>query len=794
MNKLKVIILLSLVMLSVKSFAQVSCYNIVGYYPSWVNGGNYYINSPSKIDYTKYTHIMYAFAIPGSDGKIGGIDNGAVLTDLVTRAHAKNVKVLLSIGGWLDSSPGNTPFETISGNSTYISNLATACANLVTQYNLDGIDLDWEYPTTKTRWNSLATVLGTKLHGMGKLFTAAVSESAANNGDHYDDVSMLDLVNIMCYGNYNLASSAVAYWTSRGVPQVRRMLGVPFYSADNTTAQHVQKSNLAKTNAGGIMIWDIASEYGDINAIYNTLGNVCNGSTPVPQNLAKGKTAIALSVETGTTYIANNATDGNYTTRWSSDFADPQWVYVDLGATYDINEVKITWEAAYATAFQVQVSADASKWDTLKIVNGNTSTINDLTGLRGTGRYVRVLGTARATAYGYSVFELEVYGNPGQSPYGGTVRTIPGKIEAEDFDTGGEGVAYHDLDASNTLGQYRTTESVDIEGCTDTNGGYDVGETHTSEWLEYTVNVSKAGVYTFQARVATTASGKALHAELDGQNITGTVSIPNTGGWQTWTTVSVTTPVLTAGRKVLRVYMESDQFNLNWVNFALQSEDLATGRKVVASSVETSQFPASYAFDGNDTTRWASAYKDSQWIRVDLDTIRTISQVVLKWEAAYAGIYRIETATDTSSWTIQQRITNGTGGNVTVNFPAVNARYVRVYCEKRATVYGFSLWEVRIPAGGTIPAAKEIAAAAQVQRAVTLSLGAYPNPATGTVHVRVKGVRSPTVLRVYTINGQTVYTTVLQQDVNQLQLDIARWPKGIYIISAGGSQQKLIVQ
>lgn len=792
MQKLKVIILLFLVMLSVKCFSQVSCYNIVGYYPSWVAGGSYYINSPSKIDYTKYTHIMYAFAIPGTDGKIGSVDNSTSLTDLVTRAHAANVKVLLSIGGWLDSSPSNTPFETISANSTYINNLATACGNLITQYNLDGIDLDWEYPTTKAKWNALATALGTKIHGMGKLFTAAVSESAANNGDHYDDVSMLDLVNIMCYGNYSLASSSMSYWTSRGVPQSKRMLGVPFYSADNNTAEHIQKSTLAKSTAGGIMIWDIASEYGDINAIYSTLGTICTGSTPVPQNLAKGKTAVASSVETSTAYVATNATDGSYSTRWSSAYSDPQWLYVDLGANYDLSEVKITWETAYATAYQVQVSADANTWTTIKTVSGNTTTTNDLTGLSGTGRYVRIYATARATAYGYSIFELEVYGTAAQSPYNGTAWTIPGRIEAENYDNGGEGIAYHDLDAGNTLSQYRTTEGVDIEGCTDTNGGYDVGATHTSEWLEYTVNITKAGVYTFQARVAATTTGRALHAELDGKNITGTIAIPNTGGWQTWTTVNVTTPVLTTGKKVLRIYMESDQFNLNWVNFNLQAEDLAAGKKAVASSVETADFPASYAFDGNDsTTRWSSAFKDSQWVRVDLDTLRSVSEVVLKWEAAYAGSYRIETSLDTLNWTVQQTITNGAGGTETISFPAVNARYVRVFGLKRATAYGISLWEVVIHGTESAGARKAPTAAAA---ALDFTLQASPNPSTNILNIRVQGIHSPSVLRVYSMNGQAMYTTLLKQDVNQLQVDVSRWPKGIYVISAAGHTQKIVVQ
>jgi hypothetical protein len=785
-------------MLSGAGFAQVSCYNIVGYYPSWVAGGDAYINSPSKVDYSKYTHICYAFAIPGNDGNIGSVDGASVLTDLVTRAHANNVKVLLSIGGWLTSSPSNTPFEAISTNPTAINNLANACANLITKYNLDGIDLDWEYPTTKARWNSVATVLGNRFHSMGKLFTAAVSESASNNGDHYDNVSMLDLVNIMCYGGDALASSSMAYWTSRGVPQSKRMLGVPFYSGDNNTAEHIRKSNLAKTTAGGIMIWDIATEYGDINAIYNTLGNICKGGTPVPQNLASNKPVVASSIEPNatTSVVAANVTDGSYTTRWSSAFSDQQWVYVDLGANYDINRVKITWEAAYATAYQVEVSTNTNDWTPVKSVTGNTTLVNDLTGLTGNGRYVRINCATRATAYGYSIFELEVYGaapQAPQTPYGGTVWAIPGKIEAENFDNGGEGTAYHDLTATNTQGQYRTTEGVDIEAATE--GGYNVGTIQTGEWLEYTVNIGQAGIYTLQARVAATAAGKTFHVELNGQNISGTITVPNTGGWQTWATVNVTTPSLTAGQKVLRVVFDANEFNFNWINFALQSNNAAINKTVWASSVETPDFPAAGAVDGNaTTTRWSSGYTDNEWLAVDLGAAQNISRVVVKWENAYATSYTIETSNDTVNWTVQKTVTTGAGGTEDLSFPTVNARYVRVHGLQRVTPYGFSIWEFEIYPDAPA-AARTIAMATPVKGVESMfSINVSPNPATNLMNVQLKGAAQPSLLKVYSISGQQVYQAKVNGNVNQVQVDISKWPKGIYIISIGNSRKKVVIE
>jgi beta-glucanase (GH16 family) len=126
-------------------------------------------------------------------------------------------------------------------------------------------------------------------------------------------------------------------------------------------------------------------------------------------NLALLKPVTVSSIEAvGTPGSA--AVDGVATSRWSSAFSDPQWLYVDLGATYSISQVKITWEAAYGRDYVVEVSPNASTWSPLRTVTGNTALVNDLTGLSGSGRYVRVYGTTRGTPYGYSIYELEVYG------------------------------------------------------------------------------------------------------------------------------------------------------------------------------------------------------------------------------------------------------------------------------------------------------------------------------------------------------------------------------------------------
>jgi hypothetical protein len=104
------------------------------------------------------------------------------------------------------------------------------------------------------------------------------------------------------------------------------------------------------------------------------------------------------------------AVDGNVGTRWASaQGVDPQWIYVDLGATYSLTSVTLRWEAAYARAFQIQVSSNASTWTNLYSTTTGTGGVQTLT-VAGSGRYVRMYGTVRATQYGYSLWEFQVFG------------------------------------------------------------------------------------------------------------------------------------------------------------------------------------------------------------------------------------------------------------------------------------------------------------------------------------------------------------------------------------------------
>ncbi|WP_030338135.1 beta-1,3-glucanase family protein [Streptomyces sp. NRRL S-1022] len=144
------------------------------------------------------------------------------------------------------------------------------------------------------------------------------------------------------------------------------------------------------------------------------------------QLLSQGRPATASSAENAS-FPASAAVDGNAGTRWSSAFSDPQWIRVDLGSVQRLSRVTLDWEGAYATAFQIQTSTDATTWTTVHSATSATGGTQNIA-LTGSGRYVRLYGTARGTPYGYSLWEFQVYGPGGATPpddFWGSTSGIP---------------------------------------------------------------------------------------------------------------------------------------------------------------------------------------------------------------------------------------------------------------------------------------------------------------------------------------------------------------------------------
>lgn len=145
----------------------------------------------------------------------------------------------------------------------------------------------------------------------------------------------------------------------------------------------------------------------------------------------------------------------------------------------------------------------------------------------------------------------------------GVAHPVPGTIQAEDFDLGGEGVAYHDHDPEvNQMGAYRPSPSgVDIEPCgaAGSGCGFNVGHTWGGEWVEYTVNVAEGGDYDVEVRVASgNGGGGSFHLALDGRDVTGALAVPDTGGWQSYQLVRKPGVTFTDGQHVLRLSLDRD--------------------------------------------------------------------------------------------------------------------------------------------------------------------------------------------------------------------------------------------
>jgi len=143
----------------------------------------------------------------------------------------------------------------------------------------------------------------------------------------------------------------------------------------------------------------------------------------------------------------------------------------------------------------------------------------------------------------------------GRAPWGGAPARMPGKIEAEDFDLGGQGVAYHDTTTANQGGHCRPDEGVDIESIP--GGGFMLGFVKAGEWVEYTVRVARAGPYTLDLRVANAGTGGRMHVRFDGVDGTGSLTVPNTGSWTAFQTLRVPNVQLLAGTQVMRLCFDT---------------------------------------------------------------------------------------------------------------------------------------------------------------------------------------------------------------------------------------------
>lgn len=400
----------AVVNVTVNNTGGTSNFKVVGYMPSWQG-------TADAIQYAKLTHIIYAFIRPTTTGGLTAVDNGAKLSDIVSRAHANNVKVSIAVGGWSDLN--NADFQSMAANAGYRATFINNIVSLINTYQLDGVDIDWEYPIDgqdPANFATLMTELGNAMHSRGKLLTAAVSaQGYYANGVQSSVFNAVDFLNLMVYDGgsgadhspYSYAVSSLDYWLGRGLPASKATLGVPFYArpswkkfselvaqgadpyADVYQGDHYNgittiknKTNLAfDRGIAGMMIWEISQDAPEPNSLLTAIKQVVDqrsggGTNPAPTVSLTAPAAGSTYTAPATVSITANASDNgsvakvefyNGATKLGEDSTSPYaytWSNVAAG-TYSLTARAIDNEGATGTSTQVNIT-----------VNGNTGGCN----------------------------------------------------------------------------------------------------------------------------------------------------------------------------------------------------------------------------------------------------------------------------------------------------------------------------------------------------------------------------------------------------------------------------------
>ena len=294
---------------------------VIAYIPNWVDLNAF----SSSVQYSKLTHINIAFENPDANGYLS-FNSGS--NTIINAAHAQNVKVFVSLGGGSVSEGGairDNYFNLIkaANRTAFIQKIY----DYVVAHNFDGVDMDLEGPAINSDYGGFVIALAAKLHANGKLISAALSEGYGGANVPASTFAAFDWINIMAYdatgpwqpGNpgqhspYSMAVNQFNYWTGRGLPASKAIIGLPFYgygfgasanqgiSYANIVAQYPGAENLdqvgntiyyngiptikAKTtfaiqNAGGVMIWELSQDATGSKSLLTAVNQVITGSNP----------------------------------------------------------------------------------------------------------------------------------------------------------------------------------------------------------------------------------------------------------------------------------------------------------------------------------------------------------------------------------------------------------------------------------------------------------------------------------------------------------------------------------
>jgi hypothetical protein len=431
-----------------------------------------------------------------------------------------------------------------------------------------------------------ASTTGSDLNSLGDLVMSEISRLGLG-GNYYIDLMAFDYGSVssnncvVSGSNCDMAQSAIAAAESLhsnfGTPYSHIELCLMIGQADSGATETLSLANVETIAAwansvglGGIHYWSFdrdepsssSSSTGDgtsnpalayNNAFTSDLGS---GTGPGGVGGSSSHPSFSLSDSPGNLSIAQGASGSSTITVSSSDGFDSSVSLSVSGLPSGVT--------ASLSSSSVTPPSDGSATSTLTLTASSSATTGSAT--------VTITGTNGSLTSTTNVsLTVTSSGSGTEGPYGGTPAAIPGTVMAENYDTGGQGVGYDVSSVNGTDNGYRS-DGVDLETATSPATGNDLGWTASGQWFRYTVNVATAGTYTVSFLVAApSAVTDGFHiSNSSGTNLSGSVNVPETGGWQTWATATATV-TLPAGVQTLTVDQDNAGWNIDSLVFALKS-------------------------------------------------------------------------------------------------------------------------------------------------------------------------------------------------------------------------------
>ena len=436
---------------------------------------------------------------------------------------------------------------------------------------------------------------------------------------------------------------------------------------------------------------------------------------------------------------AANAADGDVNTRWESEQSDPQWLCLDFQRECRFDKMDIVWEVAAAKAYEIQVSEDGREWVTVSsVTDGTEGETREFVFEDGvSGRYLRIYGTERATGYGYSIWEVHVYGE-----LVGEVHEPSEPGEQNPIYNGGSASAdalkqSYPLISADRPAYASTSESGDVANrMTDSNPATSWksinGVLGTERSAEQWFDVDLGSVKEINGEIIDWTASNTCSTEFDLQvsddelnwHTIGTVKNSDGGTVvsHTYADGNVDTypemvlDDLQASGRYVRVYsyhstsdapIQVREFQVYGAAEEKKqtAKDLAAGAAVTASSTSVpwwasspDQLSAEKAVDGNYDTYWlsdASVDYNDAWFQVDLGDLYKIGQVHIQWQVEFGRVYELQVSADGSNWKTAYRETYGYGEDAEIPL-CESARYVRMQGIAMGRGSGYSIREINV--------------------------------------------------------------------------------------------------